>query len=152
MRKTILIAATVLALAGGAGALTITADAQQAPDAGAVPPGPPPGPAGGPGGWHHPPGPGGWHGMGWMHHRPDGMGAWHTFALFHPPVDRQLSGADVQAIAQGFLLWQGNHTWKVADVSETDANAVAFAITTQSGDVVARFTMDRHTGRVQRTG
>ena len=100
------------------------------------------GPEHGPGAEHGPDRPG-MQGMG-MH----GMG----MGLFYTPADRQLTAADVQTIAQAFLLWHGNHSWKVVDVKEIDANTIGFAYATPNGDVVARFTMDRHTGRPQRVG
>jgi hypothetical protein len=101
-------------------------------------------------------------GPGWMH-RPGMDGPremqahamWHrmrSFALLFRRADRQLSGADVQKIAEGFLLWNGNHSWKVTDVQEVDPDTVSFAIASPSGDVIARFTMNRHNGKVDRTG
>lgn len=78
--------------------------------------------------------------------------AMRQWGLIYTPADRQLSAADVQTIAQGFLLWHGNHTWKVVDVKEQDADTVGFAFATPNGDVIARFTMDRHTGRPRRVG
>ncbi len=40
------------------------------------------------------------------------------FALIYPAADRNLSGADVQKIAEAFLLFNGNHSWKVTEVTE----------------------------------
>ena len=74
------------------------------------------------------------------------------FALIYRPEDRQLTPADVQKIAEAVLLWNGNRTWKVTEVAEAPDNTVAFAFATQDGSVVARFKMDRKTGRVTRTG
>jgi hypothetical protein len=118
------------------------------PPASAQPPtvqgeGAPPGAMGHP--WQHP-GPQGMHGM----HGPRGW--WRTWSLLYHPDDRALTAPDVQKIAEAFLLWNGNRTWKVTDVSETQDNKVAFAFATQEGSVVARFTMDRKTGRVNRVG
>jgi hypothetical protein len=154
MRKTILAAATVLLMGGG-----LAATAQPAP--GCPPAGGPAaaGPASGdrladdPG---HGPGEG-WmrhHGMmGRMHHRPDERPFDpRTFALICRQADRQLAPADVQKIAEAFLLWNGNHSWKVIDVAAAGDNAIGFAIATPEGSVIARFTMDPHTGRVTRTG
>lgn len=73
-----------------------------------------------------------------------------NFALVYPATDRALSPADVQKIAEAFLLWHGNHTWKVADVAPTADGAVAFSLTTADGAMIAKFTMDPHTARVRR--
>src|SRR5205823_7165634 len=86
------------------------------------------------------PGPGGMRGMHWrqrmremgMHEMGRGaMGHGHlagpgTFALFYQQADRQLSAADVQKIAEAFLLWHGNHSWKVVNVAEGADNTVGF--------------------------
>jgi hypothetical protein len=139
MHKTFLAAVAAVALAGGV-ALT-AANAQTAP---ATPPAPDaqmPMPHHGPmgfGGWmHHP----GFHGM----HR------LRQFALIFPAADRALTGADVQKIAEAFLLWNGNHSWKVTNVAE-EQDRVTFAFATPDGTVIARFAMDRHTGRPTRLG
>lgn len=143
MRKVVL-AAAVAFVVGGATAGSLMSYAQ--------PPPPPPRPGmegpgpGGPGGWwHHRHGP-------WMHkegeHRPI---APFTFALVYPAPDRHLTPADVQTIAQAFLLWNGNHTWKVTDVAPAANGAIGFAYATADGSVIARFTMNPHTGRVTRT-
>ena len=135
MRKTIL-AALVAFVVGGAATGALIAAAQPAP---------PPDDAGGP----PPPRPM----MGWMHHRfghpPHGPA---TFGLIYPAADRALSPADVQKIAEGFLLWRGNHTWKVTDVAPAADGTIGFSLTTPEGSVVAKFTMDPHTGRVHRVG
>ena len=73
------------------------------------------------------------------------------FALVWRAPDRNLSAADVQKIAEGFLLWRGNHTWKVTNVQE-QGDRVAFSLATPDGGAIASFTMDRHTGRIERTG
>jgi hypothetical protein len=86
--------------------------------------------------------------QGMMHQRAH----WRTFALIYPQQDRQLAPADVQKIAEGFLLWRGNHTWKVSDVAPTADGPIGFNLTTPEGSVVAKFTMDPHTGRIQRVG
>jgi hypothetical protein len=144
MRKSIVAAVVALSLAGvGAGALI--AEAQPAP--------PPRGPeAGAPWGGpmhHHPE----W--RRWMHHMREGHGPMRgpgTFALVYRHDDRQLTPPDVQKIAEAFLLWQGNHTWKVVDVVPAQDGAIGFALATQEGSVVARFTMDPHSGQVKRVG
>jgi hypothetical protein len=141
MRKLLSIGlATVLI--GGATVGTLIARAQPAPPPAQVDAPPPP----------HP----GW--MGWMHRmRHDGQGGpgWggpRTFALIYRPDDRALTAPDVQKIAEAFLLWNGNRTWKVTDVADGPDNTVGFAFATQDGSVIARFSMDRKTGRVQRAG
>ena len=96
-------------------------------------------------GWRHHPGPGG---QGWMH-RGDHP---RPFALIYRQHDRNLAPADVQKIAEGFLLWNGNHTWKVTNVAATPDGPIGFDLATQEGSVIAKFTMDRHTGRVTRVG
>jgi hypothetical protein len=92
-------------------------------------------------------------GMGPMHQMHHPMASeQRPFGLFYHPADRKLTTAEVQKIAEGFLLWQGNRTWKVTEVAEAPDNAVSFALATGDGSVVARFSMDRATGRVKRTG
>ena len=75
-----------------------------------------------------------------------------TFALVYPQQDRQLTPADVQKIAEAFLLWRGNHSWKVVDVAPASDGRSGSRIATPEGSVIARFTMDPHSGRVTRTG
>ena len=153
MRKTIMLALLAGSLVGAGTAVGITqADAQGAP------PPPPPGMAGpgmaGPGmgapGMHRPigdvphgPMEGGMHRMGGMMHR------MRAFALIYPAADRALSGPDVQKIAEAFLLFNGNHSWKVTEVTE-EPNRVTFALATPDGTAIAHFAMDRHTGRPER--
>ena len=73
-----------------------------------------------------------------------------NLALVYPQADRKLTAPDVQKIAEAFLLWHGNHTWKVVDVAEAQNGAIGFTYATQDGGAIARFTMDPHTGRVTR--
>jgi hypothetical protein len=147
MRRTILAAVAALSI-GGIGAGTMLAYAQPAP--------PPPAPQEhGPWG-HHADGPWGGHRHWgeWMRHLREGHGrmvAPGTFALVYRHADRQLTPTDVQTIAQAFLLWNGNHSWKVVDVAPAPDGAIGFAYATQQGGVIARFTMDPHTGKVART-
>ncbi len=82
-------------------------------------------------------------------HRPVAPG---TFALIYRQSDRQLTAPDVQKIAEAFLLWNGNHTWKVTSVAAASDGGIGFSLTTPEGSVVARFTMDPHTGHVTRAG
>lgn len=147
MRKTLLAGVMGLVIGAGAGGAAIAYSQPAAPPGGpgsatgVEAPAPPPGPA-----W-----------MRWMHRGP---GAWRaerpfnlrTFALFFHPADRQLTADDVQKIAEAFLLWNGNHTWKVIDVAPGADNQVGFTYAAPDNTVIARFSMDTHTGRVTRTG
>jgi hypothetical protein len=154
MRKLMLAGATAIIVGGvAAGSVTTLAWAQPAPpaaapdsDAGGPPPGPPPGP--------HP-----WmHWMGWMNHGPHGPRGGvlaegpRTLALLYHPADRHLAAAEVQKIAEAFLLWNGNRDWKVTQVAPAGDGLIGFAFATQDGGVIARFTMDSKTGRVSRVG
>jgi hypothetical protein len=92
----------------------------------------------------------------WMHRhhfaghgRPFGS---RSFALIYRQPDRQLAPADVHKIAEAFLLWNGNHTWKVTSVGATADGPIGFSLTTPEGSVIAKFTMDPHTGKITRIG
>ena len=138
MHKTILAAATAFVI-GGVATGAVLSQAQPAPPAVQLDGAPPPPPHA----W-----------MGWGHHHhpgPDG-GMLRAFALVYRQSDRQLAPADVQKIAEAFLLWNGNHTWKVTDVVATGPGPIGFSLTTAEGSVVAKFTMDPHTGKVERAG
>jgi hypothetical protein len=95
-------------------------------------------------------------GPGWMHeHHHERMGMhrpmWlRKFALVYLAADRQLTPADVQKIAEAFLLWNGNHSWKVTNVIPGPDGVIGFNLATAEGSVVAKFTMDPHTGRLTR--
>jgi hypothetical protein len=144
MRQTLLAAAAAFVI-GGITTGAVLSQAQPAPPpAQQVDGAPPPGQhAMGEWGHHHGP-----EGHGWMRHgehqRP--------FALIYGQSDRNLAPADVQKIAEGFLLWNGNHTWKVTNVAATPDGPIGFDLSTQEGSVIAKFTMDPHTGRIQRVG
>jgi len=97
------------------------------------------------GGWGHHPGP---DGHGWAHHH----GGTQPFALIYRQKDRQLAPADVQKVVEGFLLWNGNHAWKVTELAATPDGPIAFSLATQEGSVIAKFTMDPHTGQIHRIG
>jgi hypothetical protein len=75
-----------------------------------------------------------------------------AFALIYRQPDRQLTPPDVQKIAEGFLLWNGNHTWKVIDVAGAPEGPIGFSLATTDGGVIAKFTMDPHTGKIERVG
>jgi hypothetical protein len=137
MRHTVLVAATAFVIGGVAtGALLATAQPAPPPPVANVegPPPPPP----------------------WMHRmhgpHPGGMMMQRPFALVFRQADRQLAPADVQKIAEAFLLWNGNHSWKIVDVAATPEGPIAFAMATADGTVIARFTMDAHTGKIVRMG
>ena len=136
MRKQVLIAAAVLAL-GGTGILV--AYGQPAP-----PPAPPgPGMADRAGGWRE-------HMM--MRRMGGGGSDPSTFALVYPADDRKLTEADVQKIAEAFLLRRGNHTWKITNVAPAGDHLIGFSISTPEGSVIAKFTMDQKTAKMTRTG
>jgi hypothetical protein len=92
---------------------------------------------------------------GWMHARGPGRGRGFNprdFALIYRHPDRALAPPDVQKIAEAFLLWNGNHTWKVTEVAAAPDGPIGFSFTTPEGSVIAKFTMDPHTGRIARIG
>jgi hypothetical protein len=91
------------------------------------------------------------HGWQAMHRHGPAMGM-RAFALIYRQKDRALSPADVQKIAEAFLLWNGNHTWKVANAAATADGLVAFDLTAPDGSVIAKFTMDPHTAKIARVG
>ncbi len=94
------------------------------------------------------------HGMMAWGHGPGHDRPFHPrdFALIYRQPDRQLAPADVQKIAEGFLLWNGNHSWKVTNVAATTDGPIGFSLATPEGSVVAKFTMDPHTGKIERVG
>jgi hypothetical protein len=144
MRQTLLAAAAAFVI-GGIAAGAVLSHAQPAPSPAQQADGAPPEQHHWAGGWGHHRGP---EGHGWARHH----GREHPFALIYRQEDRQLNAADVQKIVEGFLLWNGNHTWKVADVAAIPDGPIAFSLTTQEGSLIAKFTMDPHTGRIHRLG
>jgi hypothetical protein len=74
-----------------------------------------------------------------------------VFALIDRPDDRKLTPPDVQKIAEAFLLWNGNHSWKVINV-KPDGDVIAFDLATADGSVIAHYAMDPKTGRPSRRG
>lgn len=145
MRQTILAAAAAFVI-GGIATGAVLSQAQPAPPPAQAMDGAPPPGHHWMGGWGHHPGPEA-HG-GWMHHGHHP----HPFALIYRQPDRQLAPADVQKIVEGFLLWNGNHSWKVTNVAAGPDGAIAFDLATPEGSVIAKFTMDPHTGRIHRVG
>lgn len=168
MRKTVL-AVAAAALLAGAGAASLPQFASAQPVAGSPPapaeaaPGPGPAP-GAPGPWmRQGPMMGGrmMEGSMWRDAAPGRpeMRARHefiehmvrTWGLFHRPADLGLSPADVQTIAAAILLRNGQHEWKVGEVTPNADHTVSFAFVTAHGDVIARFSMDTRSGRLTRT-
>jgi hypothetical protein len=141
MRQTILAAAAAFVI-GGIATGAVLSQAQP------TPPAPPPGAPMGMMEGHGP------HGMMGGMQRPEHERPFHPrdFALIYRQPDRQLTAADVQKIAEAFLLWNGNHTWKITDVAATADGPIGFSISTPEGSVVAKFTMDPHSGRLARVG
>ena len=139
MRKTILATLTILTI-GSASAGILIANAQPAPPA-ATADAPP-----------HRPHWAGWKRHGDDQHRANVFRQLRNFALVYPQEDRKLTPPDVQKIAEAFLLWHGNHEWKVVEVAPAADGAIGFALATKEGSVIARFTMDPHTAKLTRTG
>jgi hypothetical protein len=90
--------------------------------------------------------------MGAAQHRHRHMAFARNWGLLSHQSDKKLSTADVQTIADAILLRNGNHAWKVANVVQNQDDTVSFAFATQSGEVIAQFAMNTHTGRVRRIG
>ena len=152
MRKMIVTAVAAFAM-GGISTGVFLAQAQTAapppdgPRDGMMARGPGMGPGMGPGG----PGMGDRMGerMGEHHgHHGDMM---RVFALVPRAEDRKLTPPDVQKIAEAFLLFQGNHTWKVVNVANA-GDVIGFDFATADGSVITHFTMDPKTGRLNRPG
>jgi hypothetical protein len=51
-----------------------------------------------------------------------------NFDLVYPQDDRKPAPPDVRKIALAFLLWRGNHGWKVVEVAPNPDGAIGFAI------------------------
>ena len=148
MNKSVVTAAVAAFVIGAGTTGVMLAHAQPA-----SPPGAPPAADGGPmagGPWM---GRGGMAPAPWQmrmgeHHRRR-LEMMRTFALVHRADDRKLTPPDVQKIVEGFLLWNGNHTWKVQDV-KAEGDVVGFDLATGQGSVIAHFTMDPRTAHVAR--
>ena len=153
MHKSVVTAALAAFVLGAATTGVILASAQPAP-----PPGAPPAADGGPmarGPWMGPRaamggsmGPGPWAMRPGEHHGRR-MEMLRTFALIHRADDRMLTPPDVQKIVEGFLLWNGNHTWKVLDM-KAEGDVIGFDLATGQGSVIAHFTMDPKTAHLAR--
>jgi hypothetical protein len=72
-----------------------------------------------------------------------------VFALINRADDLKLTPPDVQKMVEAFLLWNGNHTWKVLNV-KADGDVIAFDLATADGSIIASYTMDPRTGRPTR--
>ena len=75
-----------------------------------------------------------------------------TWGLFFNQRDKNLANSDVQVLAEAILLAHGNHAWKVIDVADAADGQATFAYATADGSVIARFEIDRHSGRIMRIG
>lgn len=71
--------------------------------------------------------------------------------LIFPRRDKALTASEGQKIAEAILIWHGERDWKVSGVTEVE-NAIRFDFATGDGGVIARFIMDRRTGRIIRLG
>ena len=74
-----------------------------------------------------------------------------VFALINRADDLKLTPPDVQKMVEAFLLWNGNHTWKVLNV-KPDGDTITFDLATAEGSVIAHYAMDPKTGRPSRRG
>lgn len=74
-----------------------------------------------------------------------------TWGLFHRPADLALTPDDVKVLGEAILLRNGQHDWKVGEVTPNADHTVSFAFVTAHGDVVARFAINTQTGRISRT-
>jgi len=87
---------------------------------------------------------------GWMRERREHrMEMIRNFALIDRAEDRKLTPPDVQKIAEAFLLWNGNHTWKVLN-AKPEGDVIGFDLATAQGSVIAHFTMDPKTAHLTR--
>jgi len=65
--------------------------------------------------------------------------------------DKNLTPDEVRRIVDGFLLWRGERQLKAGTVEAGEGNWINFAVVTaDNGGFVARFAMDKNTGRVRR--
>ena len=64
--------------------------------------------------------------------------------------NKNLTNDDVRKIAEAGLLWFGERNWRIGEVKDAGSRTAEFTLTAENGGVIARFTMDRDTGRVRR--
>jgi hypothetical protein len=62
---------------------------------------------------------------------------------------RKLDASEVKRIIDGRLAWRGNKRLKVGTVTEKDDNTVIAEVVTVDGSLVAKFAVDRTTGRMR---
>ncbi|WP_291296591.1 hypothetical protein [Elioraea sp.] len=73
------------------------------------------------------------------------------FAQFFINRDnKNLTNDDVKKIAEAGLLWFGERNWRIGEVKDSGSRTAEFVLVTTEGGVIARFTMDRDSGRVRR--
>jgi len=77
-------------------------------------------------------------------------GAGPVRAFFINRDNKDLSNEDVRKIAEAGLLWFGERSWRIGEVKDSGSRTAEFTLTTENGGIIARFTMDRDTGRVRR--
>jgi hypothetical protein len=143
--RSALMTAVAAFVAGGLATGAALSFAQQAPAPGGHPPMQMAGPGGPDGGWMH-------HHGGFHHANGGPAHGLRAFALVYRQQDRNLTPPDVQKIAEAFLLFNGNHSWKVTDVAASADGSIGFSMATQEGAVIAKFTMDPHTAKLTRVG
>jgi hypothetical protein len=66
--------------------------------------------------------------------------------------NKNLTNDDVRKIAEAGLLWFGERTWRIGEVTDSGSRTARFTLTTENGGVIATFEMDRDTGRLRRVG
>lgn len=87
------------------------------------------------------------------HHRGEARGERGLLRGFFINRDnKNLSDEEVRKIAEAALLWLGERNWRIGEVKPLGAREAEIAVTTAEGGVIARFVMDRDTGRVRRIG
>jgi len=156
IRMTLLAGALATAGLAGYGAGKLGAHAQGGPgmDPGMMMgEGGPRGPGGGPGGpaWQRGDGPPHWRmaerGRGVKGHGDIGgmMGR-----FFINRDNKNLTNDEVRKIAEAGLLWFGERNWRIGEVRDAGSRTAEFTLVTENGGVIARFTMDRDTGRIRR--
>jgi hypothetical protein len=64
-------------------------------------------------------------------------------------TDRKLDASEVKRILDGRLAWQGNRRLKVGAVTEKDDDTVIAEVQTVDGSLVAKYAVDRTTGRMR---
>lgn len=79
------------------------------------------------------------------HGGPGGFGR-----IFINRDNKNLTNDDVRKIAEAGLLWLGERNWRIGEVKDAGSRTAEFTLVTENGGVIARFTMDRDTGRVRR--